>query len=189
MWYIGIDLGSTNTKAAVYDENLCCVASETEPVSYIKDNDLVEVDVESYCEGLFTVLKRLAERPDVQKDQIQRITLAGQAETLLVLDKSGCPLMNAISWMDERSEKECMEIGEEFRKEEYECVTGQMAVLPTWPATKILWLKRNRPEVYEKAATYVLLKDYIVYRLTGKLAADCSVATFTFYFDIYNKCY
>jgi sugar (pentulose or hexulose) kinase len=82
-----------------------------------------------------------------------------------------------------------MEIGEEFRKEEYECVTGQMAVLPTWPATKILWLKRNRPEVYEKAATYVLLKDYIVYRLTGKLAADCSVATFTFYFDIYNKCY
>ena len=64
-----------------------------------------------------------------------------------------------------------------------------MAVLPTWPATKILWLKQHRPEVYNNAATYMLLKDYIVFCLTGRKVADMSIATFSFYFDIYNKVY
>ena len=64
-----------------------------------------------------------------------------------------------------------------------------MAVLPTWPATKILWLKNNRPEIYDNAATYMLLKDYIVFCLTGQKVADMSIATFSFYFDIYKKEY
>ena len=64
-----------------------------------------------------------------------------------------------------------------------------MAVLPTWPATKILWLKNNKPAIFESAATYMMLKDFVVYRLTGKKVADMSIATFTFYFDIYEKKY
>ena len=62
-------------------------------------------------------------------------------------------------------------------------------MLPTWPATKILWLKNNRPEIYDNAASYMLLKDYIVYCLTGNKVSDMSIATFSFYFDIYNKVY
>ena len=61
--------------------------------------------------------------------------------------------------------------------------------MPTWPATKILWLKNKRPEIYEAAATYMLLKDYVVYYLTGVMMSDMSIATFSFCFDIYNKCY
>ena len=64
-----------------------------------------------------------------------------------------------------------------------------MAVLPTWPATKILWLKNNKPEIFGNAATYMMLKDFVVFKLTGKKMADMSIATFTFYFDIYEKKY
>lgn len=62
-------------------------------------------------------------------------------------------------------------------------ITGQLAVLPTWPASKILWLRENRHDVFSRTAKFVLLKDYIVYKLTGKMLADMSIATFTFYFD------
>lgn len=189
MQFIGIDLGSTNTKAAIYDDNFKCLASESEPVLYERSESIVEFDADLYYKSLAAALKRLAERPEVKVDEVQRITLTGQAETLIVLDKEGKPLMNAISWMDERSRSECEELAEQFTAEECELVTGQQAVLPTWPATKILWLKRNKPEVYENAATYMLLKDYVVYRLTGKMLSDCSIATFSFYFDIYKKCY
>ena len=62
-------------------------------------------------------------------------------------------------------------------------------MLPTWPATKLVWLRENRPELFERAQKYVLLKDYFALRLTGRLMADMSIATFSLWFDIYNKRY
>ena len=185
--YIGVDLGSTNIKAALYDENMRLLARESVPVAYIRENGFVEFDAADYCENLVELLAEVMRGQDCKK--VAQIAFTGQAESLVVLDGAGKPLMNAISWMDERSIEECRQLAEKFSDEICEAVTGQQAVLPTWPATKILWLKKNRPEVYENAACYMLLKDYIVYCLTGRKLADMSIATFSFYFDIYRKVY
>ena len=112
-------------------------------------------------------MKRLLLKPGVNAREIQGLGLTGQAETLVILDKEDRPLMNAISWMDERSKDECRELEKRFADGVYKKVTGQQAVLPTWPATKILWLRKNRPEIYGQAACYMLLKDYVCFRLTG----------------------
>ncbi len=187
MMYIGIDLGSTNIKAAIYDGNMHLIDRQSRPVAYIRENGFVEFDAEKYAAELRELLGRmLRENGCCGKTHI---ALTGQAESLVVLGADGKPLMNAISWMDERSTEECAALAKQFDSVTCEAVTGQMAVLPTWPATKILWLKKHRPDVYDHAATYLLLKDYIVYTLTGKKLADMSIATFSFYFDIYNKCY
>jgi len=185
--YIGVDLGSTNIKAALYSENMELLDRQSRPVSYIRDNGFVEFNAESYFEELCGLLSAMVDANGVAA--IREIAFTGQAESLVVVGKDGKPLMNAISWMDERSVEECAVLAQQFSPEVCEAVTGQMAVLPTWPATKILWLKRHRPEVYKNAATYMLLKDYIVYCLTNVKKADMSIATFSFYFDIYNKVY
>jgi len=185
--YIGVDLGSTNIKAAIYDRNFNLVDRQSRPVNYIRENGFVEFDAYVYCRDLIGLLADMVEKNHVAK--VKQIAFTGQAESLVVLGHHGRPLMNAISWMDERSTEECKALAQRFDAATCEAVTGQMAVLPTWPATKILWLKNNRPEIYEKADCYMLLKDYIVYCLTGEKVADMSIATFSFYFDIYNKCY
>ena len=185
--YIGVDLGSTNIKAAIYDKNFNLVDRQSRPVNYIRENGFVEFDAYVYCRDLIGLLADMVEKNHVAK--IRQIAFTGQAESLVVLGHHGRPLMNAISWMDERSVEECKVLAEKFDAATCEARTGQMAVLPTWPATKILWLKNNRPDIYEKADCYMLLKDYIVYCLTGEKVADMSIATFSFYFDIYNKCY
>ena len=185
--YAGIDLGSTNIKVALYDENLTLIDRQSRPVVYIRDNGFVEFDALKYAEDLAGLLADMTKANGIK--QLKEMAFTGQAESLVVLDGEGKPLMNAISWMDERSTEECAELSRQFDACVCEAVTGQMAVLPTWPATKILWLKRNRPEVYDNAATYMLLKDYVVYYLTGVKKADMSIATFSFYFDIYNKHY
>ena len=185
--YIGVDLGSTNIKAAIYDKKFNLVDRQSRPVHYIRDNGFVEFDAYAYCRDLIGLLADMIESNHVAK--VHQIAFTGQAESLVVLGHHGRPLMNAISWMDERSTEECKVLAEQFDSKTCEAVTGQMAVLPTWPATKILWLKNNRPEIYEKADTYMLLKDYIVYCLTGNKVADMSIATFSFYFDIYKKTY
>jgi len=185
--YAGIDLGSTNIKAAIYDKNFNLIDRQSRPVNYIRENGFVEFDAYVYCRDLIGLLAEMVEKNHVSN--LSQISFTGQAESLVVLGKHGRPLMNAISWMDERSTAECEALAEQFSPEVCEAVTGQMAVLPTWPATKILWLKANKPEIYEKADCYMLLKDYIVYCLTGEKKADMSIATFSFYFDIYNKVY
>ena len=185
--YLGIDLGSTNTKAAIYDASLRLVGQMSCPVDYQRKNGFVEFDAECYFEKLASLIAQLTQKHGVQV--IHQIALTGQAESLVCIDASGHALMPAISWMDERSSEECRELAAQFDASRCEQVTGQQALLPTWPATKILWLRKHRPDVFSSTATFMLLKDYIVFRLTGRKLADMSIATFTFYFDIYEKCY
>ena len=185
--YIGVDLGSTNIKAAIYDRQFQLIDRRSRPVHYIRGGGFVEFDAAAYCRDLISLIADMVKENGVSN--VEEIAFTGQAETLVVLDGNGQPLMHAISWMDERSVEECTVLAAQFPPELCQKVTGQMAVLPTWPATKILWLKNNRPEIYEKAECYMLLKDYIVYCLTGQQLSDMSIATFSFYFDIYNKVY
>ena len=185
--FIGVDLGSTNIKAAIYDKNFRLVDRQSRPVQYLREDGFVEFNAESYCRQLTELLSKMALENAVE--EVSQIAFTGQAESLVVVGADGRPLMNAISWMDERSVAECEALSKMFSPETCEAVTGQMAVLPTWPATKIAWLRKHRPAIYEKAESYMLLKDYVVFYLTGKKLADMSIATFSFYFDIYNKCY
>ena len=185
--YIGVDLGSTNIKAAIYDREFNLIDRQSRPVVYIRENGFVEFDAAAYCAELVALLADMVKANDVK--QVRQIAFTGQAESLVAVGTDGKPLMHAISWMDERSAEECAELGNRFDAATCEAITGQMAVLPTWPATKIAWLRKHRPEVYNNTQTYMLLKDYVVYYLTGVKLADMSIATFSFYFDIYNKCY
>ena len=185
--YIGIDLGSTNMKAAIYDSNMHLIDRQSTPVNYIRENGFVEFSAEDYYQALLDLVRNMVNANGIT--EIRQIAFTGQAESLVCVDAQGNALMNAISWMDERSTAECEELATQFDSATCERITGQQAVLPTWPATKILWLKRNRPEIFENTATFMLLKDYIVYKLTGVKLGDMSIATFSFYFDIYDKCY
>ena len=184
--YIGVDLGSTNLKVALYDKELTCVEQKSTPVIYIRQGEFIEFDAQAYFDSLVRLLNQLTA---ACADKVVQIAFTGQAESLVCLGADGKPVYNAISWMDERSVAECAVLEKQFSPELCHRVTGQQAILPTWPATKILWLRNNRPEVFHKVATYMLLKDYIIYCLTGRKCADMSIATFSFYFDIYRKCY
>ncbi|NLC69163.1 MAG: hypothetical protein GX754_10390 [Clostridiaceae bacterium] len=62
--------------------------------------------------------------------------------------------------------------------------TGQPEVAATWPATKILWLKKNEKNTFEKTSKYLLVEDYINYKLTGKYVTDKSLVSSTLYFDV-----
>lgn len=189
MKYIGIDLGSTNTKVTVYHTSMSLAGVQSCPVSYARTGKWVEFDAKVYAEDLCALLAELVSRKVILPGENCRLALTGQAETLVVLGADGEPICPAISWMDERSEEECRILSEQFDYDTCYLRTGQAAVLPTWPATKVLWLKRNRPEIFSSAKYFLMLKDYIVYYLTGRLMADMSIATFSFFFDIYRKSY
>ncbi|MGI6440169.1 MAG: FGGY-family carbohydrate kinase [Sphaerochaetaceae bacterium] len=189
MHFIAIDLGTTNIKVGAYDDKLTNLGYASKRVEYIEHGVFVEFDADDYVHSVVELIGELtATFPILQKDTAQ-IVLTGQAESLVLLNKKNESLMNAISWMDERSYKESQEMRSLFSEKEWYQKTGQQAILPTWPSTKIAWLKKHKPDVFALVDTYMLLKDFVAFRLSNVKAADMSIATFSCYFDIFNKTY
>jgi len=184
--FLTIDLGTTNIKVSAYSDALQLYAAESEKVVYRQIDDRVEFDAQEYFAKLMSAIGRLV---PVMTEATRQIILTGQAESLIVVDQDGIPLRPGISWMDTRSSRECEDLKRFFPEERAYEITGQPTNNPTWPITKILWIKRHEPEIFTHAAKYMLLKDYIQYRLTGRLYGEYSIYNFSYYFDIRKKDY
>ena len=190
MGIITVDLGTTNIKVASYTNALVPVAIESHNVSYIKENGFIEFDAELYFSDIAALIKTCYEESARTFDrETVQIVLTGQAESLIVVDKHGKPLRNGISWLDMRSTRECEELSHVFDKDLCYKITGQPEIIPTWPLTKILWLKRNEPDCFAAVEKVLLLKDYIIFRLTGRYVGEYSIYPFSYYFDVIKKEY
>ncbi len=182
-----IDLGTTNIKVGCYNSRLNQLSMQSAAVNYSRNDDFVEFDPDEYFTGILAAMRSCVQIARISN--VSRIVLTGQAESLVILDKEGNPVRKAISWLDNRSVEQCRELSHIFDQKEYHAITGQCEILATWPITKILWLKQNEKESFQKADKYLLLKDYILFRLTGRMAGEYSIYNFSFYFDIVKKDY
>jgi len=190
MYFIAVDLGTTNVKVCCYDSSLRVLSSESENVIYDRTEEFVEFDAEKYFEMVAAMIKKSCISASLSIPYpITQIILTGQAESLVALDKHQRPACKAISWLDMRSKEECKELKLVFPPEKCYPITGQPEIIPTWPITKILWIKKNKPTLFFNIATYVLLKDYIIFRMAGVFSGEYSIYNFSHYFDITNKTY
>ena len=169
-YLLGADFGTTSLKACLFDENGKLIVSESAQCNLITEGEFVEFPAEEFFNVFLSVVKKITD-----KYPVYAMSIDTQGETLIVLDKDGKPLSNAIIWLDNRAEKQAKEIEEKFTVKGIYELTGQAEIPAGYPAPKILWLKENKPKVYNKAAHYLLLEDYIIYRLTGKFAASRSL--------------
>lgn len=174
---MGIDVGTTSVKTAVFNEKLELQASTN--VDYIIDShdDIVEFDSEKYWEIVKGELAAL----DIKVDALAIDT---QCETLILTDVNGTPVRRAIVWLDNRATEEAAMIEQHFGRETVYNITGQPEITATWPACKLLWVKRNEPEVWAKTKKIFLLEDYLLYKLTGKFVTEKTLQSSTIYFDI-----
>jgi len=189
MSYISVDLGTTNIKVAVYDKKLSPLSIKSKSVEYINEGDIVEFDPDQYFDTVLSLIHSSIKESFKNHNEVVKIILTGQAESLITLNEQNKIIRNGISWLDMRSRKECTELQEVFNKKVCHKITGQTSIIPTWPITKMLWIRNNEPEIFSNVSKYLMLKDYIQYRLTGKIVGEYSIYNFTHYFDIIKKKY
>lgn len=186
-YLLGVDAGTTSFKGILINEEGKIISVVNQAYELLTpSNNLVELEVETYWEVFKKVVAKLLESSGVRPEQIAGLAIDSQGETLICLDKDGSPLRNAIVWMDNRSTVEAELMREEFGLKQVYDVTGQPELTATWPATKILWLRRNQKEVFDKTYKYLLLEDYLIYRLTGKFYCEKSLISSSLYFDIHK---
>jgi xylulokinase len=189
-YILSLDLGTSAIKVALFDNEGQLIALSNQEYSLLTPTALsVELEVDTYWDAFKAGAKDVLTASGINSANISAIGISAQGETIIPVDKSGNPLRNAIVWMDNRAQSEAAELEECFKDSDLYGITGQVSIVPTWPAAKILWIKRNEQEVFRNVYKYLLLEDYFIYRLTGKYVAEGSLLCSTVYWDITKKEY
>ncbi len=175
---VGLDVGTTGLKALALSPSGEVVArSEREYPLAMPRSGWAEQDPEDWWRAAEKALDSLA------VDDVAGIGLTGKMHGLVALDADERVLRPAILWNDQRTGAECREIEERIGLDRLLELTGNRA-LPGFTAPKLLWLRSNEPETYERIAHVVLPKDYVRLALTGERATDVADASGTLLFDV-----
>ncbi|MDF2878760.1 MAG: xylulokinase [Clostridia bacterium] len=185
--YLGIDLGTSSVKVIVMDKKGIIVdsASSKYPLSYPKPL-WSEQNPKDWWQGTTDAIKRIMAKNKEIGDQIEGISFSGQMHGLVLLDEKGDVLRPSILWNDGRTQKQCDYLNDVIGRDKLSEYTGNIA-LSGFTAPKVMWVKENEPEIFEKIAHILLPKDYIRYCLTGDYKIDASDAAGTLFFDVKNK--
>lgn len=184
---LGIDLGTSSVKAMLLDVQDGVIGVEAQAYDVrIPQANWAEQLPEDWWDSVCIILKALKTKYPSSFSQIQSIGLSGQMHGLVMMDKEGKPLHPAILWLDQRSGKESDSVREYAREKKWEEIL-QNRIFPGFALPSLLWIKNNKREVYDRIYKVMQPKDYIRYRLTGKIGAEVTDASSTLIFDIKKR--
>ncbi len=187
MYYIGVDLGTSSVKLLLMDEKgeIQNIVSKEYPL-YFPKTGWSEQKPEDWWSRTKEGIRELVSVVDAGK--VAGISFGGQMHGLVILDKEDRVLRPAILWNDGRTQAECDYLNKEIGREKISAYTANMA-LTGFTAPKLLWVKKNEPEIFEKIEKIMLPKDYLAYMLSGVHCTDVSDASGMLLFDVKNKCW
>ncbi len=187
-YMMGIDVGTTGTRAVIVRPDGHVVGAATgdhQPMRMLKPG-WAEQDPEDWWQATLVAIRAALEQTGVKGSEIAAVGFSGQMHGVVLLDKSRAVLRPALIWCDQRSQAQCDWITNKIGAAQLIQYTSNPA-LTGFSAPKILWVRDNEPQVYERVAHFLLPKDFIRYRLTGEFATDVSDASGTLLFDVTHR--
>jgi xylulokinase len=186
MNFLGIDIGTGGSRAVVIDEAGQILASATVGHEEFASPEIgwAEQNPDDWWRASAAAVRAVLET--VSADTIAAVSFSGQMHGSVFLDEGDRVVRPALLWCDQRTEKQCREITEKIGKERLiELVSNPAVTGFTLP--KILWLRENEPQQFEKVRAVLLPKDYIRLRLSGDKASDVADSSGTLLFDVQNR--
>ncbi|MHB1152937.1 MAG: xylulokinase [Eubacteriales bacterium] len=183
-YIIGLDLGTTAIKAVLFDENgnVLNVLSKESELLYPERN-FTEQNSFDWYETPCALIRELT--ADVVKSNIRAIGISSQGISVVPVDEENMPLNSAISWLDTRADAELSDLLNKIKPEKLFDITGKHPS-ELYSLPKLMWLKKHRGEIFDKAALFLMPMDYLTARMTGNAVTDPTMAGGTLLFDI-NK--
>jgi xylulokinase len=186
-YVLGIDVSTTATKALIVDGDGQVVAVAATEYPFDTPHPLwSEQDPAIWWYAAIQSIRQVLAQSKLDPKAIAAVGLTGQMHGLVLLDQTGAVLRPAILWNDQRTGAQCDEIRARVGKAEFIRITGNDA-LTGFTAPKILWVREEEPEVFARAAKFLLPKDYLRYRLTGDFATDRAGGAGTVLFDLRTR--
>jgi len=185
-YYLGVDVGTTGSKALLVDEKGRVVASHTtEYPLYTPRVGWTEQNPEDWWSATVKSVRAVLEKSKVKPEEVEGVGLTGQMHGLVMLDRELKVIRPAILWNDQRTGEEAEYINTKLGERIIE-VTGNIAHTG-FTAPKLLWVKRHEPENFARMRKFLLPKDYVGLKLTGEIAMDVNDASGTALFDVKRR--
>jgi FGGY-family pentulose kinase len=172
-YFIGCDVGTGSVRVGLFNQKGSLILTKKHPIKLWRpENDFVQQSSDDIWNACITCFKALVKDSEVPASQIKGIGFDATC-SLVVLGEDDRPLpighdnsdyQNIIVWMDHRAIREAMEINQTGH-EVLNYVGGKVS--PEMQIPKLLWLKRNKPDIWNRAKKFMDLPDYLVYRATG----------------------
>ena len=184
---LGVDVSTTATKAVLQDGEGTVAAVGSSEYPYETPNPLwSEQDPSLWWDAVGVAIRAALDEAGVDGSAVEAVGLTGQMHGLVALDARDEVLRPAILWNDQRTQAECDLIRELVGRERLIATTGNDA-LTGFTAPKLLWVKRNEPDVWRAIAHVLLPKDLVRLRLTGEHAVDKADGSGTILFDLADR--
>jgi len=185
-YILAIDIGTSACKVAVFDRLGNVLAAETRsyPVYYSFPGYAEQKPGEwwaSACEAIRDIFSS----GKIAPSDIKTVGVDGQSWSCIIVDKHGQVLFDNPIWMDTRAEGICAEVKQRVDKAAMFEICGN-PFEPMYTTPKILWFKRNFPEIFKSAYKVLQSNSYIVYKLTGELSLDSSQGYGLHCFDMHK---
>lgn len=176
-YLIGVDIGTSGTKCVLFDDAGKTIASCLSEYGLDQPkNGWAEQNPIDWWNAVCETIYGVVAKSGVDKNDIKGIGLSGQMHGLVMLDKYDNVIRPSIIWCDQRTGAAVDQLNDIFGKDKIMEETANPA-LTGFTAAKIMWVKTNEPENFEKCAKFMLPKDYIRYMLTGEFATEVSDAS------------
>ena len=177
--FLGVDLGTSAIKLLVINDSNSVLAESNISLDVSRPHPLwSEQDPDDWWAALLKGIEDLKSQTSLS--DLKGIGLSGQMHGAVLLDKKGEVLRPAILWNDGRSGKECFEL--EDAVPDLHRITGNLA-MPGFTAPKLLWIRKNEPEIFSRIRTVLLPKDFLRFRLCGEAISDMSDSSGTLWMD------
>lgn len=182
-YFIGIDVGTTSTKAIAYSLSGAVVGLGIQGYPLlVPQSGWAEQDPEMIVAAVVTAVKLVIAQANLTSPDIAAIGIGTAMHSLIVVDASGQRLTNSIVWTDTRSLVEANYLRQTYGYSLYQRIGTPLH--PMLPLTKMMWLRQTMPEIFQQAAKFISIKEYILYTLFRRFVVDYSIAGATGLFNL-----
>lgn len=174
--FLGIDAGTSGVKAIIIDEtgNVRGIGYEEADVLSPRPG-WIEQNPEDWWKATNSAVKQ-AVAASGAGSEVAAIGFSGQMQGSVLVDRNGNAIGNCMIWLDQRAQQEVEDIAARIDDETYLSLTANSCLNSFW-APKLLWLKKNEPETFERIWKVLFPKDYIRFRMTGEACVEVSDAS------------
>ncbi|MDD5017377.1 MAG: FGGY family carbohydrate kinase [Eubacteriales bacterium] len=186
MKLLSYDLGTGGVKASLYNQNLLTLSkSFIEYPTYFPTACMHEQKPANWLKGISESTRGLLEQTRISPEEICAIAVSGHSLVVVPIDHTGTILMEQVPiWSDTRATEETSDFFENINSDTWYLTTGNGFPAPCYSLFKLLWYKKNMPDMFKRIYKVLGSKDYINFMLTGNIYTDYSYASGTGAYDL-----
>lgn len=183
-YLLGIDIGTSACKVAVFERSGKVLALSNQPYSlYYPHPGWVEQNPEEWWDAICDGIQDVLTRTGIAPEEIAGIGIDGQSWSAIPVDRDGNCLHNTPIWMDTRARDICKRVVDEVGFDTIFEVSGN-GFEPSYTTPKMIWFQEQMPDVYDKTYKFLQSNSYIAMKLTGVMTMDISQGYGVHFFDM-----